>query len=373
MNAVTKIQKAKIQLILNQPFFATVAMHLKYVESQDMKTAATDGVSVFYNPEYILQLSMDELIGVLAHEVMHLTLLHHTRRNNRDKKRWNHAADYAINPLLQSANFVLPAGCLDNPAFHGKTAEQIYSLLPPPQNNGNGQNDQGNSTPPSTGGTGDILDFPQGSSTQANEADIKQLVTRAKMVAKQQGKMPAFLERLIEELLEPQISWQEVLARFLSEVTREDYTWQKPSPRYLHAGLYLPVLESRRPGKLILIADTSISIDHKMLNQFAGEAQDIAAMSRIGLTVIYVDTTVQRVEEFDPDDIIQLHPKGAGGTDFRPGFDYINEQQLQPAAVIYLTDGECHKFPETPDYPVVWAQFGEKRFAPPFGEVIQVI
>jgi predicted metal-dependent peptidase len=385
MNAATKIQKAKIQLILNQPFFATVAMHLRYVESPGEKTAATDGLSVFYNPEYINRLTMDELIGMLAHEVMHITLLHHTRRNNRDKGRWNRAADYAINPLLQSTNFVLPHGFLDNPAFHSKTAEQIYNLLPPPQVGSSGPNENprnhGSSAPPpynlpilnpDDGGTGDVLDLPHGVSPQACEADIKQLVTRAKMIAKQQGKMPAFLERLIETLLEPHISWQEVLARFLSEVTREDYTWKKPSSRYLHTGLYLPALESRRMGNLILIADTSISIDHKMLNQFAGEAQDIAAMSHIGLTVIYVDVAVQGVEEFAPDDPIQLHPKGGGGTDFRPGFNYIEQHQLQPTAVIYLTDGECTRFPIAPNYPVLWAQFGEEVFEPPFGEVIQV-
>ena len=383
MDAATKIQKAKIQLILNQPFFATLALHLKYVESQTTNTAATDGVTVFYNPAYIQQLTIDELTGVIAHEIMHITMLHHTRRGHRDRTRWNHAADYAINPLLLSANFVLPEGTLYNTAFKGKTAEQIYNLLPPADNNaGDQKNKQQDSTTPTpnnnadlsqgSGGTGDVLDLPKGSSVQACEADIKLVVSQARMMAAKQGKLPAFLERLIESLLQPKINWQEVLARFFSELTREDYSWQKPSPRYLYAGLYLPRLESHRMGQLVLIADTSISINQGLLNQFAAEAQEMAAASQMGLIIIYVDSKVQRVEEFDTDEPIHLHPKGGGGTDFRPGFDYIQEQQLQPAAVVYLSDGECLHFPEEPDYPVLWAQFGGDEFDPPFGELVQV-
>lgn len=383
MDITTKIQKAKIQLILNQPFFATLALHLKYSESTQTNTAATDGITVFYNAAYIQQLTIDELAGVLAHQIMHITLLHHTRRGNRDKSRWNHAADYAINPLLLSAQFVLPKGRLYDPAFNGKTAEQIYNLLPPPPDDV-GDNDgqlQDSSTPipnnttvrlQASGGTGDVLDLPPGISAQGCEADIKQTVSLARMVATKQGKLPAFLERCIEALLQPKISWQEVLARFFSELTREDYSWQKPSPRYLYAGLYLPLLESRKTGQLVLIADTSLSINQNLLNQFATEAQEMATASNMGLLIIYVDSKVAEVEEFDTDEPIHLHPKGGGGTDFRPGFDYIQNNDLQPAAVVYLTDGECDDFPEDSDYSVLWAQFGNAAFDPPFGEVVQV-
>jgi hypothetical protein len=39
--------------------------------------------------------------------------------------------------------------------------------------------------------------------------------------------------------------------------------------------------------------------------------------------------------------------------------------------LIYLTDGECSRFPDAPEYPVLWGLMGD-RFMPPFGEVVQV-
>jgi hypothetical protein len=68
---------------------------------------ATDGVSLYYNPEFVDTLNSATLAGVLAHEVMHPALQHHVRRSRRDPKRWNEACDYAINPLLLDAGRVM--------------------------------------------------------------------------------------------------------------------------------------------------------------------------------------------------------------------------------------------------------------------------
>ena len=68
-----------------------------------------DGWSqLFYNPEFVSTLSAPELAGALAHEVMHPALQHHTRRGDRDRRRWNIACDYAINPMLIDAGLTFP-------------------------------------------------------------------------------------------------------------------------------------------------------------------------------------------------------------------------------------------------------------------------
>jgi len=90
---------------------------------------ATDGVSLFYNPEFVETLNAATLAGNLAHEVMHPALHHHVRRSGRDPKRWNVACDYAINPLLVDAGLSLPEGVLIDDRFRGMSAEQIYNLL----------------------------------------------------------------------------------------------------------------------------------------------------------------------------------------------------------------------------------------------------
>jgi len=368
MNALEKILKAKVQLILEQPFFATLALRFKYEADITAKTAWTNGEQLFYNPAYIEELSIDEVKGVLAHEVLHTAMLHHTRRNYRDIAMWNKATDYAINPTLLSSGFILPPNYLVSDDFNNKTAEQIYNLMPPPP-----PRDSQNSSDDYPGGTGDIKDPPAQANTQAIEAEMKQALAQAIMVAKQQGKLSEDMERLINEVLEPRICWREILTRFLTEITKNDFSWKKPSPRYLYRKLYLPTLETEEPGKVILIVDTSLSIDQKMINQFASEVQDIVNTFNTSLLVIYVDTEVREVQNVECDEPVQLKPQGGGGTDFQPGFFYIEENDLEPKAVVYLTDGECDLFPAPPEYPVLWAQFGTADFQPPFGEVVQVI
>ena len=124
MKAVDKILKAKVQLILDQPFFAAMALHLKYIEDNSIKCGVTNGKQLRYNPSAIEQLSIDEVKGLLTHEVLHIALLHHTRRNKRDLRKWNKAADYAINQILLSSGFSLPADVFISTEFEHKSAEQ---------------------------------------------------------------------------------------------------------------------------------------------------------------------------------------------------------------------------------------------------------
>ena len=143
---------------------------------------ATDGVSLYYNPEFVETLNAATLAGTLAHEVMHPALHHHVRRSGRDPKRWNEACDYAINPLLVDAGLSLPEGVLLDNRFRGMSAEQIYNLLEteseqePGAGNEDGQggtgaegpsnepSSQGDvnepSAPETEGGIGQVLDAP---------------------------------------------------------------------------------------------------------------------------------------------------------------------------------------------------------------------
>ncbi|MDE0254990.1 MAG: VWA-like domain-containing protein, partial [Rhodospirillaceae bacterium] len=58
-----------------------------------------------------------------------------------------------------------------------------------------------------------------------------------------------------------------------------------------------------------------------------------------------------------PDEIVV---RGRGGTDFRPGFAWLEEHDVQPGVCLYLTDMECSRYPETePLFPVLWVNHGE--------------
>jgi predicted metal-dependent peptidase len=176
-NATIRIRKARTTLLLDHPFFGTLLFRLKGRETYSVETMATDGVSLFYNPGFVDTLTTPELVGTLAHEVLHPGLQHHTRRGNRSLRRWNEACDYAINPLVVDAGLALPKGVLLENRFRGMSAERIYNLLAEEEEDGNGTGDQTGAAqdslippgaehdepkaPITTGGVGQVLDAPE--------------------------------------------------------------------------------------------------------------------------------------------------------------------------------------------------------------------
>ena len=70
-SSVVRIQKARTALLLDHPFFGTLLFRLGARARSSIATMATDGVSLYFNPEFVETLSSAELIGTLAHEVMH--------------------------------------------------------------------------------------------------------------------------------------------------------------------------------------------------------------------------------------------------------------------------------------------------------------
>lgn len=382
-----KLLRAKMGLIMSQPFFATLMMSKVFVPDASIKTADTNGRTIKYNPEYFDKLSPDELKGVICHLLMHTAMLHHTRRGNRSVAQWNKACDYAINPLIRKSGMVLPEGFLIDDQYDDMAAEGIYARMgekpdddgKPKGGDGDENNDDGsgggngnNGDDNDPGGCGGVSDALPEYQMQEQEAHAKQELAQALQIAKQQGKLPGYLELLMEEILEPKISWQEQLARFLSEIAKNDYSYLKPNLRYLHSGFILPGLYNEEPGDIVLIVDVSGSTMGPDLNRFGAEMQDICSTFKASILVIFVDTRVTHTQVIEPDDTFHLDPKGGGGTDFRPGFDYLIENNIQPKCVVYFTDGVCHSYPEEPDYPVMWAQTGGYKMDNPFGEVINI-
>lgn len=360
-----KITKAKIQLLLTQPFFSMLALSFKYEENSQINTADIDGERIRFNPDFVKDLSMEKLKGLIAHEVMHIAFMHHTRRNGRDISKWNKACDYAINSILINSGFQLPDKGLIDKQFDGMSAEQIYAKIP------ENPDDQGN---PDPGGSGGVKDAPgkTESEIRQKESEAKQMIQKAAMIGKQQGNLPAEFEHLIAKILEVKVNWKVILNDFLTEKTRNDYTFSRPSNRYISQGLYLPSLQSVERGKFVLILDTSSSVDDQLLNEFGAEMQSILSDVAENITVYHVDTKIQKIEEFAGDDEMILKAKGRGGTDFKPAFDHMEKNGTDCACAVYFTDGDCKSFPVDPGFPVLWAIYGNDKFSPPFGDVVKV-
>ena len=174
----------------------------------------------------------------------------------------------------------------------------------------------------------------------------------------------------MEELRQPKVDWKAALRRFVQQVAREDYTWRIPDARYVPAGLYLPAVRSEQMPTIAVGIDTSGSVWDKQ-EEFAAELTAVMAeCAPEALIVIYADAKVQHVEEFQRGETVKFESRGGGGTDFRPVFEYLDEENVEPACLIFLTD-LLGTFPKIePDYPVLWAVTTDIQ--PPFGETIRL-
>ena len=375
----SRIRKARTTLLLDHPFFGTLLFRLAGKETSSVETMATDGVSLFYNPAFVDTLAASELVGVLAHEVLHPALQHHTRRGNRSPNRWNEACDYAINPLVLDAGLSLPKGVLVDKRFRGMSAERIYNLLDAEQNDkaGDKQSSRGSDDPvaPITvGGIGQVLDAPE--PKFAEDKDIAEqardwqiAVEQAQTLSKIAGKVPAGVERSLDAAAEANIDWRELLRRSWSEAHPANYSWMRPNRRHLWRGLYLPGITRDGVGEIVVAVDCSGSVNARQLSLFEAEIRSILEGQRPErVHVLYFDTQVHKTDVYSYGEPICLTPVGGGGTDFRPCFHWVEEHQVPAQMVVFLTDLHGTLPEEEPDYPVIWASTGSPRAS--FGQVV---
>jgi len=371
-SARQKIGKARAQLLINQPFFGGLALRLQLEEAAGLGTMGVDGRKIYYDPEFVHKLRGDELQFVVAHEVMHCALQHVTRTNGRDHGKFNRAGDYAINPILKDAGLTMPKDGLIDPQYAGKSADEIYTLLPDEQQGG------GNNF----GGCGEFVKAKgeDGQST-ASPAEAKQLennwkaaTAQAAQQARKAGKLPGSLDHLVEGLLSPKIDWKAALRMFIQITTdNNDSTWCPPNRRFAHRGLYLPSHRSTKLPHLVVAFDTSGSVSDKELQAFVSELNSILDESPTRLTQIMCDSEIQSVKEYTPYDLPLdgVECKGRGGTWFKPVTDYVQDMDEAPAALIYATDGFPCDTPEDPGVPTIFVTTQNEDFAS-FGDVIKI-
>lgn len=214
------------------------------------------------------------------------------------------------------------------------------------------------------GRCGEILDAAPSTDQAALEeaAGEWQVYTRqAVNIARKQGegRVPGFIEEIIDTLNTPQTNWREQLRNWVSPSETKDYSWRNPNRRMMSRKLYTPGLVSDGINHVAFAVDSSGSIDHKWLEQSGAEVQaalDEGALDKV--TVLFVDTVVHKATEYTRGETIDFTVLGRGGTAFSPAFDWLEQNAPDIAGCVYLTDLECTDFGPTPPFPVLWAVYG---------------
>lgn len=405
----TKLAAARTRLILDKPFLGALVLRLPMVAADPKwcPTTATDARSFYYNPAYIDALSLEQTQFVLAHEALHCALSHFARRQHRVKRRWDVACDLAINPLLVKDGLKPPPGALVLDSFEGMTAEEIYPCLDDDnadqpmdkhvydgedsqssgrqegdeqREGGQGRKPRQDESKPGGSPEGERQDSADGApeprpltagEQEALAAQWQQRLAGAAQQALQAGKLGGLLARMVGELLQPKLPWRMLLARYMTQTARDDYSYLRPSRR--EGQTILPSLRSEQ-ADIVVAIDTSGSVNREELNEFLAEINTLKGQLRARVALLACDTALAEGGPwiFEPWEEFKLPREfqGGGGTDFRPVFEWVERQGRSPDLLLYFTDAEGDFPGSAPPYPVIWLVKGKAPV--PWGQRIQL-
>lgn len=343
-----QLTRARISLLLQQPFWGTLATRLILMdvtddEDQWCKTAATDGRYFYYNRNWIATLNKQETIFLMAHEVEHCVYDHMGRKGSRKHKRWNAAADFVINLELHEHNVgKIPdpktcgvRACFDI-KYKGMCAEEVYEEL----------KKQGDFDWPEFDihlESGDGRGVPMTEEERRILGDeIRNAVMQAAKSAGASG-TPGGVKRMLQELVEPQMDWREILNMKLQSVIKSDFTWARCSRKMQSSGIYLPAADTSVKVKAAVAIDCSGSMSNEMLRDLASEVKGIMQQfNDFELDLWCFDTGVYGYAQFTPDNISDIDSydiKGGGGTEFMCNWTFMKERGIEPERFIMMTDG----------------------------------
>ena len=152
------ITALKRKMLVKYPFFGSVVANVDYKEDKEIPTAGTDGETIYYNPEFLERLSVEEQTFIFAHEVCHIAFNHILRSDGKDQRLWSIATDGVINQFLKNDGLKMAPDGVDMAEAIDYDAEQLYEkLLKEKQQNGQDdsqQTQQGNQQQSSSGNQG---------------------------------------------------------------------------------------------------------------------------------------------------------------------------------------------------------------------------
>jgi len=429
---LVKWQETRVALSWHCPAFTHIFINLcshgEYgaVFTRDMpNAAATDGTRIMINPDVFFKYDLMERLFIMAHEIAH-NIFHHCilmhQWSNSKKVAYpdgvklpfnpdmmNIALDLVINDILIDAkigkfnkewlhDISIATKTMTGVEAYRKLWEKFPPPPPPPKGKGPGGTGAGNTPtsagndpnqppPPPTGPRGKSFDQhmkpgeaqgkePTQAVQERNNAEWDMHIATAIRLQREQGNMPGGLERMFQEVLTPQVDWRDqIRAQMARKLGSGSYNWQKPDRRLIVRDIYTPSRSGFGAGTVVIGVDTSGSIGPKEIDMFLAEVSGVLDdVKPRELHICWCDYALHRTDICDtPSDLNEIRAKGApggGGTSFRPVFEYIEDNDLRPDCLLYLTDGHGDLPTVKPTYDVIWGSIDRKEF--PWGETVMI-
>jgi predicted metal-dependent peptidase len=394
MDAATHLGAAWLSLATSRPYLNAALWAIRRVPCFRLGTVSVDsGWRLYYDPEAILSWTVEELGGVIYHEVFHLLRAHAQRGGQLDSPSlWNVAADAEINDDIRGEGMLLPSGAIFPHVIgmaEGLLAEDYYAQLLSRaaagerlrHAHGPAEGDCGSAATGRTERESPLAELDQGAGRGLSEeqaAIARQDVARAVRAGAQEGRIPAHWQRWAEAHLEPRVDWRRELAACLRLLIacrpgRQDYSYARPSRRQSCYGrVVAPAMVQLSPPAVAVVVDTSGSMSESMLSAAVAEIGGILQACGLsnGVRVLAVDSEVQACSRVFRKDQIAL--VGGGGTDMCVGLAAASRLMPRPNAVVVITDGHT-PWPAAPaDIPTIVVKCDPMGVSPAWARTIEI-
>ena len=361
-------------ILAKYPFIGSIALRMDMVPVRDLRvrTACTDGNSVYFDIAFLSSLSRDEQTFVIAHEIWHAVMMHLVRRQNRDPQLFNIATDKEVNAMLKNDGLRPPAEVLfPDKDEEGKCAEEIYEMLlkkmkkqqkQNQQQNGKGSqgNGSGNSSgngnedgslngqfdkhiydgmedgQPNGGSDGDESGSADGNGQPSPYGKVtdkygevgfdsdyqpkvskdfadkmrETIVSEAQRCEKMKGNLPAHIKALVKKVTSAELHWSELLAQFVTRCYNGGRrSWIPPNRRHVHNNVYL---QSRQADKISIclgIDSSGSTVGDR--GKFLTELSSlIKSFGLFDLHIIECDAEVGAYKHYTQDDYLEQEIEG---------------------------------------------------------------
>jgi len=416
-----KLQQSRLRIMEKQPFYGLLLLYMKFSLDINAGTAYTDGERIAFAPVFLDTLSDSEVDFVLCHEILHTALSHVTRgeKYKDNIEQFNIAADIVVNSNIYHSN----GDDINSITLHSHgecmhkhpngnegylySVEEIYPEVVRLCNSQKGKKkkplipcDEKTNTLDSNNtwdnhdkwesSNADNQNSNKTKSTSTKDIEdmwLKRMIDATELInslpsfsnsCNGRGLIPAFMERIINNIKKGQLDWRTMLQNFVQEDIT-DYSFSPPDKRFLNESFFLPDFNEKEDfvKNILFMIDTSGSMSDDLISDAFSEVNEAITQfnGKMQGFLGFFDAKVYEPLLFeDVDDLLQIKPKGGGGTSFDVIFDYIaSEMDEQPSSIIILTDG----YAPIPDeevangIPVLWL-INNEDITPEWGIVTRI-
>lgn len=392
-----KLITARVALLLNHAWFGNMATRLPLVNADAwLPTAATCGKYFYYNSKFINMLTDKETQFLFGHEVLHNIYEHlgRSRDNKHDPQLSNIAADFAVNGDLVQAKIgqlITTVPALHDTKFYDWSMEEIYDhlyenaekididdlveqLLDEHLDGSDGSDGGGE---PQEDEDGNLKSKSKPKYSEEQKKEIRDQIKEAMLNAEKQagsdaGNIPAGVARMIKDLKHPKMNWRELLQQTIESTMKSDYSFMRRSRKGWQNDFILPGMIPEQTIDIAIAVDMSGSISNEQARDFFSEIKAIMDMyTDFKVQLWCFDTKVYNYAKFDAtnlDEIMDYVPEGGGGTMFECNWDFMKENEIEPARLILFTDGyPCGTWGDEGYCDTVFIIHGPESIKPDFG------